>query len=107
MLKPADTYLKEVSSALSRGGSMKMGLALYKSFQNVLATSTEQIIRINTGLLGSVNAIHLLDLLLLELLIPESLKLAMWLITTFNLILNVTHVISFYLHLVDIIWLFY
>ena len=35
-----------------------MGLALYKSFQNVLATSTEQIIRINTGFLGSLNAIH-------------------------------------------------
>jgi hypothetical protein len=57
MIKPTDAYLGELSSALSRGGSLKLPLELTKNITQSLTTATTQSIRLQTGFLGSVNSI--------------------------------------------------
>jgi hypothetical protein len=57
MIKPEDRYLSELSSALQRGGSLKIPLELTKNLTSPLSTATTQSIRLGTGFLGSVNSI--------------------------------------------------
>lgn len=57
MIQPDAGYLSELSSAMSKGGSLKLPLQLTKNITNTLAASSTQSVRVQCGYLSSLNSI--------------------------------------------------
>ena len=61
LVTPNQQYLEEISRGLQSGGSLKIPLQLYKSVTSTLAASNSKNIQINTGYLGSMNTVTLVE----------------------------------------------